>query len=114
MTLTTPTHYGQGSLTTEHSSDRKLPTVPEMEPLQGERSVFYACFVQKRRNIAHLAPPKTFLQPATTAAMHCHLVGHTHPPPSVLPFLQAHNPSSKRIAPSDNMRPKLDDNYSHH
>ena len=38
----------------------------------------------------------------------------THPPPPIPPFLLAQNLSSKRIAPTDNMRPKLHDEYTHH
>ena len=51
---------------------------------------------------------KAFLQPAATAAMHCHPEGYTHSLPLIPPFLLVQNPSSKRIAPTDNMRPKSD------
>ena len=42
----------------------------------------------------------------------CHVhgtLGWTHPPPPIPPFLLVQNLSSKRIAPTDNMRPKSDD-----
>ena len=41
-------------------------------------------------------------------------LGWTHPPPPYPPFLLAQNLSSKRIAPTDNMRPKSDDAIWHH
>ena len=37
-----------------------------------------------------------------------------HPPPPVPPFLLAQNLSSKRIAPTDNMRPNFNDDYTRH
>ena len=62
----------------------------------------------------HFCMGRAFLQPAATAAMHCHPPGDIHPPPLIPPFLLAPNLSSKRIAPTDNMQPNFDDNYSHH
>ena len=44
---------------------------------------------------------RAFLQPAATAAMHCHPQGCTHPPPPLPPFLQAQKLSSKQIVPTD-------------
>ena len=66
------------------------------------------------RQMAHSALTRAFLQPAATAAMHCHPEGCTHPPPPVPPFLLAQNLPSKRIAPTDNMRPKSDDAKKRH
>ena len=50
-----------------------------MESLQGERSIFYARLCKKATKKAHQALIMAFLQPATTAAMHCHPEGCTHP-----------------------------------
>ena len=57
---------------------------------------------------------KAFLQAAATAAMHCQAERWTHPPPPVPTFLLAQNLSSKRIAPTDNMRPKTANAKKHH
>ena len=38
----------------------------------------------------------------------------THPPPLIPPFLLVQNLSSKQIAPTDNMCPKLLDQYTRH
>ena len=59
-------------------------------------------------------PTKAFLQPAKAAAMCTAPRAETRPPPPILPFLLAQNLSSKRIVPTDNMRPKLDDAVWHH
>ena len=64
----------------------------------------------KRREIGNPAPTKAFLQPAKAAACALQLRG-THPPP-IPSFLLAPNLSSKRIALTDNMRPKLHDEYT--
>ena len=53
-------------------------------------------------------PTKAFLQPAKAAVMCTAPRAETRPPP-IPPFLLAQNLSSKRIEPTDNMRPKLDD-----
>ena len=48
---------------------------------------------------------------STASQGSCHVhgtPGWTHPPPPIPPFFLAQNLSSKRIAPSDNMRPKSD------
>ena len=37
-----------------------------------------------------------------------------HPPIPIPPFFLVQNLSSKRVAPTDIMRPKLHDNYTHH
>ena len=44
--------------------------------------------------------------------MACH--NYARPPPPIPPFLLAQNLSSKQIAPTDNMRPKLHDEYTRH
>ena len=51
---------------------------------------------------------------AATATARCQAEWWTHPLPPVLPFLLAQNLSSKRIAPTDNMRPKSDDAKRRH
>ena len=61
--------------------------------------------------MSHPALTRAFLQLTATAAMHCHSESCTHPPP---PFLLVQNPSSKRIAPTDNMQPKSDDAEKRH
>ena len=66
-------------------------------------------FLQSTATAAlHCHPPD---EPAATATMHCHPLGDTQPPPLVP---HAQNLSSNRIAPTDNMRPNFDDDYSRH
>ena len=60
--------------------------------------------------MAQPVPTKAFLQLAKTAAM-CQAC---HESPPIPPFLLAQNLSSKRIVPTDNMRPKLHDEYTCH
>ena len=66
----------------------KLPTVPEIELLQRQRSGLYAHLYKKERNgpasadLAYLHPAKT----ATTGTACRH---YARPPPSILPFLLA-------------------------
>ena len=67
-----------------------------------------------RREMAKPVPTKAFLQPAKAAAMCMAPHAETCPLPPIPPFLLAQNLSSKRIVPSDNMQPKLHDEYSHH
>ena len=43
-----------------------------------------------------------------------HVHAETHPPSPIPPFMLAQNLSSKRIAPTDNMRLKFHDEYTHH
>ena len=57
---------------------------------------------------------KAFLQPAKAVAMCTAPRAETRPPPPNPPFLLAQNLSSKRIAPTVNMRPKLHDEYTSH
>ena len=64
--------------------------------------------------MAKLVPTKAFLQPAKTAVMCTAPCTETHPPPPIPPILLAQNLSSKLIAPTDNMRPKLHDEYTRH
>ena len=59
-------------------------------------------------------PTKAFVQPIKAAAMCTALHAETRPPPYIVPFLLAQNLSSKRIAPTDYMRPKSDDVRRHH
>ena len=57
---------------------------------------------------------KAFLQPAKAAAMCTAPHAETHSPPPIPPFLLAQNLSSKWIAPTDNVWPKLHDKYAHY
>ena len=130
MTLTHP-------LISKHSIVRALRPenthldlkLPEMEFLQGERSIFYTVCARKQTNgppiIAqgfsigscnhHYAlkgravdpPTSPYLQAAATGTMHCQAERWNHPPPPILPFVLVQNLSLKRIVPTDNMRPKL-------
>ena len=71
-------------------------------------------FVAKGREMLKPVPTRAFLQPAKAAAM-CTAPGtETRPPPPIPPFLLAQNLSSKRIAPTDNMRPKFHDKCTRH
>ena len=75
----------------------------------------YLCqFVSKRREMAKPVLTKAFLQPANAAAMCTALCAETHPPPPIPPFLLAQNLPSKWIVPTDNVRPNLHDEYTHH
>ena len=64
--------------------------------------------------MAKPVPSKAFLQPAKAATMCTAPRAETRPPPPIPPFLLAQNLSSKRIVPTDNMWPKLHDEYTHH
>ena len=75
-------------------------------PKKAEKPYLYP-FVSKGREMAKSVPTNAFLQPAKAAAM-CTALKPTHLPLSHL-FLLVQNLSSKRIAPTDNMRPKLHD-----
>ena len=57
---------------------------------------------------------KPFLQPAKAAAMCTVSRAEIHPSPPIKPFLLAQNLSSKRVAPTDNMQPKFQDEYTRH
>jgi len=61
-----------------------LPTVPGMEPLQGERSVSEASLL--KRELACLVTAKAFLHPSMSASMCCDMEGDTHPSPRPNPF----------------------------
>ena len=62
--------------------------------------------------MAKPVPTKAFLQTAKAAAM-C-TAPHAEICPPISPFLLVQNLSSKRIALTDNMRPKLHDEYTRH
>ena len=62
--------------------------------------------------MAKPVPTKAFLQPAKAAAMCMAPRAETHTPPPIPPFLLVQNLPSKRIAPTDNMWPKLQDKYT--
>ena len=64
--------------------------------------------------MAKPVPTKAFRQPAKAAAMCTALRAETRPPPPIPPFLLAQNLSSKWIAPTDNVWPKLHDEYTRH
>ena len=64
--------------------------------------------------MAKPVPIKAFLQPAKTATMGTTLHAETWPPPPIRPFLLAQNLSSKWIAPTENVQPKMHDEYTHH
>ena len=64
--------------------------------------------------MAKPVPTKAFLQLAKAAAMCTALRDQpTHLPP-IPPFLLVQNLSSKQIAPTDKVRPKLHDEYTRH
>ena len=71
-------------------------------------------FAKKKREMAQLLPNKAFLQPAQTATMCTGSHDYACPPPPIPPFLLAQNLSSKWIGPTDNMQPKLHDDYTRH
>ena len=96
------------------SSNWKLPTVPEMEPLKKQRSLFYTRLCQKGEKWPSQFWPRLFYsQPNQLPCAHHPLLKHAHLPLSHL-FLLAQNISSKQIVPTDNMRPKLHDKYTRH
>ena len=64
--------------------------------------------------MAKPVPTKAFLQPAKAAAMCMALRAETRPSPPIPPFLLAQNLSLKRIVPTDNVQPKLHDEYTCH
>ena len=64
--------------------------------------------------MVHPVLTKAFLQPAKAAAVCTAPRAETCVPLPILPFLLAQILSSKRIAPTDNMRPKSDNAIWHH
>ena len=68
---------------------------------------------KKKRNGPAIAN-QGFLQPAKTASTHMASHDYAHPPPPILPILLAQNLPSKWIPPTDNVRPKLHDEYTRH
>ena len=92
------------------SLDWKLSTVLEMEAEEPYIVSTPVC-VKRERN-GQASADQGF---STASQGSCHVHGSsrwTHPPPPIPPFLLAQNLSSKRIAPTDNMRPKLHDEYT--
>ena len=71
-------------------------------------------FVSKRTEIPKSVLTKALLKLAKAAAVCRAPRAETRPHPPIPPFLLTQNLSSKRIAPTDNMRPKLHDEYTHH
>ena len=71
-------------------------------------------FVLTKWEVVQLVPTKAFLQPAKAAAMCTAPHTETRPPPPIPPGLLVQNLSSKRIAPTDNMRPKSDNTKWRH
>ena len=96
----------QGPPSKEHSSRLRVARKPEMEPLQGERTIFYVRLYKKAEERAIQCWPGPFYsqlqQPLCTVSQ------------SSAPTHLPHNISSKRIAPNNNMRPNFNDDYSHH
>ena len=92
-----------------------------MESLQGERTISTLICTRKQKKRPFSAD-QAFSKASCNSphalseerAIHCHPQWCTHPPPPVPLFLLAQNLSSKRIAPTDNMRPNFDDDYSCH
>ena len=104
VTLTTPTHQGpfnsHGSLPTVARLDQeKRFTARNGGPTRRE-DCFLSPFVQRRREMAHPAPTKSFSRPSPEAAMLPRLSAETHPPPPVPPSLPAQSLSPKDIAGS--------------
>ena len=83
--------------------DWKLPTVPKIEPLQGEGNIFYVCLWSKKEKCPTQCQILAFLRSATTFAMCCHPDGDTHPPSPIPLSLYSKEPISKWIASTDNM-----------
>ena len=99
--------------------------LPEMESLQGERSVSTPVCARKQTNAPTVieqgistgscnrqhAPYRQLQLPPCTVRQSS---APTHLSLHVPPFLLAQNLSSKRITPTDNMRPKSNDTKSCH
>ena len=84
-----------------------------MEPLKGERIVFYTSLYKKAEEQATQCWPGPFYSQLQQLPWTVSQSGaHTHLP--CLPFLLAENLSSKRIVPTDNMRPNFDNDFSRH
>ena len=99
--VTTPTQWqvfnGQVFPTSECSSWRKLPTVPEMMPLQWVEKWLLHSFVLIRREVVQPVLTKAITQPAKAAAMCMACLECARPPLPYPPFLQAQNLSSNRL-----------------
>ena len=95
------------------SNDWKLPTVPEMEPLKRQRSLIYTRLCQKRVKCPSQCWPRLFYShPRQLPCAQHPVLKSTHLPYPT--FFASTKPSSKRIVPTDNMRPKLHDEYTRH
>ena len=85
-----------------------------METLQKERNSSMCAYTKKERNGPATANLKAFLQPAKTATMCTACLEYARPPPPIPSFLLAQKLYLKQIVSTDNMRPKLHDEYTHH
>ena len=103
VTLTTPTHQGafnsHGSLPTIARLDREKFFTARNGGPTGREDCFLSPFGQRRREMAHPAPTKSFSRPSPEAAMLPKLSAETHPPPPVLPSLLAQS-----LSPTDTAR----------
>ena len=118
MTSATPTNQqaynGQGPPTSECFSRLKTVYSARNGALKKAEEAYLCPFVSKRRELPKPVPTKAFLQPAKAAAMCTAPRAETHLPPPIPPFWLAQNLSSKWIAPTDNMRLKLHNEYICH
>ena len=89
---------GQGPPTSECFSQLKTAYSARNGAPQRAEKPYLCPFVPKRREIPKPVPTKAFLQPAKAAAM----------------CTDRFYLSSKWIAPTDNVRPKLHDEYNRH
>jgi len=62
------------------------------------------------RDVAYLLPTKVFLKPVTAAAMYFSLCAKAHPPPSIIPFLLAHDLPYTQVNKRIRLFPKLQGN----
>ena len=90
------------------SPDWKLSTVPEMEPW---KSLIYTRLCQKGEKWPSQCQPRLFYSQPRQLPSARHSVLK---PACIPPILLVENLSSKWIAPTDNMQPKLHDEYTCH
>ena len=89
------------------------PKVPEMEPIQMQDSSFYAPSIKRREMVQPMPTIRCFYrQPRQPPCARHVMTLPTHPPYPILLLVQ--NLSSKRIAPTDKMQPKLHEEYIPH
>ena len=104
MTLTRPTHQGafnsHGSLPTIARLDQEKRFTARNGGPTSREDCFLRPFVQRRREMAHQAPTKSFSKPSPEAAMLPRLSAETHPPPLVPPSLLVQSLSPKDTAGS--------------